>query len=125
MQPPLGHHITLDLYDCECDIEILEKLERGLPLIASCKEILTPLGQVQHQFSPSGWTAVVALAESHFTIHTWPQRKFVACDFYTCSGKFPEEPAELAIALFQPTWISRENLTRGGYVHARQNVRHS
>ena len=37
-----------------------------------------------HRFQPQGVSGVVVLAESHISIHTWPELGYAAMDFYTC-----------------------------------------
>ena len=37
-----------------------------------------------HRFSPLGVSGVVLIAESHLTIHTWPERGYAAVDVFTC-----------------------------------------
>jgi S-adenosylmethionine decarboxylase len=37
-----------------------------------------------HRFEPQGVSGTVILAESHLSIHTWPERGYAAMDFYTC-----------------------------------------
>ena len=44
----------------------------------------TILNYQSHKFSPQGVTAVVMLAESHISIHTWPETGAYALDVYTC-----------------------------------------
>jgi S-adenosylmethionine decarboxylase len=43
---------------------------------------LQKLGEVYHNFSPAGYTAVVCLSESHLSIHTWPEHGRVNIDIY-------------------------------------------
>ncbi|MFN9500584.1 MAG: adenosylmethionine decarboxylase [Chryseotalea sp.] len=43
---------------------------------------LNPLGNVYHQFPQGGFTAVVCLAESHLSVHTWPEYNFVTFDVF-------------------------------------------
>ncbi|RYF87165.1 MAG: S-adenosylmethionine decarboxylase [Chitinophagaceae bacterium] len=43
---------------------------------------LQKLGEVYHNFSPAGYTAVVCLSESHLSIHTWPEYGKVNIDIY-------------------------------------------
>ena len=42
------------------------------------------VGDVFHQFAPVGVTGVVLLAESHLSVHTWPELRFAAVDVYVC-----------------------------------------
>lgn len=49
------------------------------------------LSSTSHKFSPQGVTAVVLLAESHISIHTWPEHGYAAADCFTCgTGCDPE-----------------------------------
>ena len=47
-----------------------------------------------HQFSPQGVTGIVLLAESHISIHTWPERGEAAVDVFTCGGRDSRQIAE-------------------------------
>ena len=37
-----------------------------------------------HKFDPQGVTAIALLAESHISIHTWPEKGMAVCDVFTC-----------------------------------------
>ncbi|RZK76968.1 MAG: S-adenosylmethionine decarboxylase [Pedobacter sp.] len=43
---------------------------------------LNKLGEVYHDFSPAGFTAVICLSESHISIHTWPEHELLNMDIY-------------------------------------------
>ncbi|MDA3613233.1 S-adenosylmethionine decarboxylase family protein [Polluticaenibacter yanchengensis] len=43
---------------------------------------LQKLGEVYHNFSPEGFTAVICLSESHISVHTWPEHFLVNYDIY-------------------------------------------
>ena len=83
----LGRHILLELRSCNP-----EKLD-DLPflrhtLLAAAEETgATVVGQIFHQFSPQGVTGVVAIAESHLCIHTWPEHRYAAVDIFTCGER--------------------------------------
>jgi S-adenosylmethionine decarboxylase len=47
-----------------------------------------------HQFEPQGLTGIVLLAESHISIHTWPERGEAAVDVFTCGGRDSRQIAE-------------------------------
>ena len=79
-----GRHLILDLY--ECDPEVLdnfEELQRLLEasLVMANATILRIIGE---KFKPQGVTLLALLAESHASIHTWPEIKYCAIDLYTC-----------------------------------------
>ena len=46
---------------------------------------LTVVNRVEHKFTPQGETIVFILSESHFTLHTYPENKFISMDIYICN----------------------------------------
>ena len=79
-----GRHLILDLYGCSPDIlddyEELEcLLETALNMAGA--NILRIFGE---KFEPQGVTLLALLAESHASIHTWPELGYCAIDLYTC-----------------------------------------
>ena len=59
----------------------------------------TVLARSFHKFEPRGVTGIVAIAESHLSIHTWPEFSYAAVDIFTCGENFdPTEAAKLIIA---------------------------
>ena len=61
----------------------------------------TIIGESFHHFSPQGVTGILAIAESHISIHTWPEYGYAAADIFSCGTTFrPMEAAnKLAEAL--------------------------
>ena len=56
-------------------------------LVAAAKVAgMTVLGQMCHEFVPQGLSAVLLLAESHASIHTWPERGRAMLDVFSCSS---------------------------------------
>jgi S-adenosylmethionine decarboxylase len=53
----------------------------------------TLLREVLHQFEPQGVTALALLAESHISIHTWPEKGYAAVDVFTCGQHTKPEQA--------------------------------
>ena len=84
----LGTQILLELKDCNRDLlNDLPHIRDSL-LQAARKTGATVIGQSFHQFSPQGVTGVVAIAESHLCIHTWPEYGYAAVDIFTCGEGF-------------------------------------
>jgi S-adenosylmethionine/arginine decarboxylase-like enzyme len=46
---------------------------------------LTVVNKIEHKFTPHGETIVFILAESHFSLHTYPENKFISLDIYVCN----------------------------------------
>ncbi|WP_127128925.1 S-adenosylmethionine decarboxylase family protein [Pseudoflavitalea rhizosphaerae] len=58
---------------------------------------LQKLGEVYHDFSPAGFTAVICLSESHLSIHTWPEYGLINLDIYLSNFKRNNEDAVMGI----------------------------
>jgi len=81
-----GRHLILDLYDCDPDIlNDYEELQRLLEasLVMAKANILRIIGE---KFKPQGVTLLALLAESHASVHTWPEIGYAAIDLYTCGN---------------------------------------
>ena len=82
-----GRHLILDLYDCDPGIlDDYEELQRLLEtsLVMANATILRIIGE---KFKPQGVTLLALLAESHASVHTWPEIGYCAIDLYTCGDK--------------------------------------
>ncbi len=56
------------------------------------------LGESFHHFNPQGVSGVVVIAESHLSIHTWPEYGYAAADIFTCGTTVePEKAVEVLI----------------------------
>ncbi len=89
----LGNHLIIELYDCKTDIiNDLRKIEEILikSVNLSGAEIIKP---VFHKFNPHGVSGVVVIAESHFSIHTWPEYGYCAVDIFTCGDTIDSHKA--------------------------------
>jgi spermidine synthase len=82
-----GLHLIGDLYDCRCESSLLKHPTVPLQLIRElCASVgLTVVGERAHEFTGGGYTLAVLLAESHVTLHTWPEYDMVALDVYVCN----------------------------------------
>ncbi|MBY0410557.1 MAG: adenosylmethionine decarboxylase, partial [Burkholderiaceae bacterium] len=83
-----GLHLIGDLHDCRCDSRLMLEAAH---LEAFCTESvasagLTAVGSLFHRFADGGGvTGMVVLAESHLSVHTWPEAGYVALDVYVCN----------------------------------------
>ncbi len=67
-----------------------------------------------HHFSPNGGVSgVVVLAESHISIHTWPERNFAAIDIFMCGACNPHDAIEVLQRAFEPERIDLDEQRRG------------
>ncbi len=83
----------------------------------------TIIGKIFHQFSPQGVTGVVAIAESHLCIHTWPEHSYAAVDIFTCGENFdPAEAARLIIRSVESRDPQLTEIERGRIGHPAMPV---
>lgn len=83
-----GLHLTGDLHGCMCERQLLHD---PIFLQQLCTQKvdaagLTAVGSLFHAFGKDGGvTGVVVLAESHLSVHTWPESAYVTLDVYVCN----------------------------------------
>ena len=74
----------------------------------------TIVGETFHRFQPVGVTGILAIAESHMGVHTWPEYGFAAVDIFTCGEGFsPHKAAELLIDRFECANPTLKEVRRG------------
>jgi len=94
----LGRHLLVELYDCNKEVLNDLGLLRDVMVKAAVDCGAVVLGESFHHFNPQGVSGVVIIAESHLSIHTWPEYGYAAVDIFTC-GTFvnPDKAAEVLI----------------------------
>ena len=83
----VGKHCILELYDCDKSKLDDEAFLRTTITTAAKRAGATLLNLITHRFEPQGVTGLALLAESHISIHTWPERGTAALDIFTCGDK--------------------------------------
>ena len=110
----IGSHCILELHGCPYDILDDERLVRSAIVEASQKSLSTLLHLSSHRFAPQGVTAIGLLAESHISIHTWPELGYAACDIFTCGESAqPTQACDFLAKTLRSTSQSLQVLTRG------------
>jgi len=110
----LGQHLLIELYGC--DPGILDNLEHVRQTLLRAAELIsaTVIQVVAHKFDPCGVTVVVAIAESHLSVHTWPEYGYAAVDVFTCSSEpLTSEVQDYLIDRFQAHDVTSVELKRG------------
>ncbi|MEY4771201.1 adenosylmethionine decarboxylase [Vulcanococcus sp.] len=98
----VGKHCILELYQCRGDRLDDEAFLRSSITQAVQQAGATLLQLISHRFSPQGVTALALLAESHLSIHTWPESGYAAVDVFTCGDHtMPERACQRLIADLQ------------------------
>jgi len=91
-----GKHCILELYECD-EYRLNDEAFVRTTITTAAKEAgATLLNLVTHRFEPQGITGLALLAESHISIHTWPENLYAAVDVFTC-GKhtMPEKACQI------------------------------
>lgn len=107
-----GTHLLVDLWGASNlgDPDLIDKALRA----AAEKAGATILHSHFHHFSPNGGVSgVVVLAESHISIHTWPERDFAAVDIFMCGACDPHLSVPVLKAAFQPDRVVLGEQRRG------------
>jgi S-adenosylmethionine decarboxylase len=80
----LGHQIISEFYDCNRDSLNDVDFIRTAMVTAAEKAGAIIFTETFHHFSPHGVSGAVIIAESHLSIHTWPEYGYAAVDLFTC-----------------------------------------
>ena len=110
----LGTHLLLDLRQCNPDLlNDLQYIKQSM-LSAATEAGATVLGENFHKFDPLGVTGIIAIAESHLAIHTWPEHGYAAVDIFTCGSSFGyRRAAQLIIERLECAQHRTTELKRG------------
>jgi len=79
----LGRHLLGELIDCRADLNDVPFIKLSMEQAAIYTNA-TIVESAFHHFNPYGVSGVVVIAESHLTIHTWPELNYAAVDVFTC-----------------------------------------
>ncbi len=108
----LGTHILLSLYGIQFDLldnatELRGLFDRVAEAIGA-----TVLNKFSYKFTPQGVTVLFCLAESHLSLHSFPERGCVAIDCYTCGSMNTQLAADMFVEYFNPVEVSMQEIKR-------------
>lgn len=108
----MGHHVLVSLYGISFYLlddlaAIRDAFEKAVEACGA-----TVLNRFSHQFHPQGVTIVYALAESHLSIHTFPEEGSCAIDVYTCGTMNSMKGMHVLIEHFNPVEVSIQEIKR-------------
>jgi S-adenosylmethionine decarboxylase len=106
-----GAHLIIDLYDAQNlnDIDYIEKTLRECVTAAGATLLHIHL----HHFQPNGVSGVAVLAESHISIHTWPDKGYAALDVFMCGNANPDACVPILREAFKVKRVAVSELLRG------------
>lgn len=88
----LGEHFICDFSDCDQALLLDSERSRDLFTRAVRESGLTIVSEGFYRFSPHGFTCFLLLAESHASLHAWPEYGYCAIDLFTCSLEMDISP---------------------------------
>ncbi|MBF0594361.1 MAG: adenosylmethionine decarboxylase [Candidatus Omnitrophica bacterium] len=112
-QYSFGKHYLVEFIGCPGErLRYVDDI-RGPLLEAARLSGATVLESYFHQFEPQGVTGMIFIAESHFSIHTWPESGYAAFDILTCGEMFPDKAIDHLNGVLQAARVEMRILTRG------------
>ena len=107
----LGTHIIAEFFGCSHlnDLPVIREALIGAANACGA----TILGTHFHTFEPQGLTGYVLLAESHISVHTWPEYGYAAVDVYTCGLMQTEKAVEHLREILKADRVEASKIMRG------------
>ncbi|MFQ5828983.1 MAG: adenosylmethionine decarboxylase [Candidatus Methylomirabilia bacterium] len=121
----LGRHLLLELFDCE--VAAINSIEtvKGALVEAANRAQATIVDVIFHEFNPFGISGVVVIAESHMSVHTWPEYRYAAVDIFSCGDTLkPDLAASYLVEQLGADRASVVELHRGVFVHSSVPLPH-
>lgn len=107
-----GMHLIVDFWDTD-QLDDLQRMEWALreAVVAGGATLLHI--HLHHFTENGGISGVAVLAESHISVHTWPERSFAAFDVFMCGDAEPEKSIAVLERVFQPGRVETSTCLRG------------
>ncbi|MCA0986466.1 adenosylmethionine decarboxylase [Guptibacillus algicola] len=110
----LGHHIIAEMWNCNKeklnDLVFIEETfaKAALDSGAEIRDV------VFHPFEPQGISGAVIIAESHLTIHSFPEHGYASIDVYTCGDKIdPSQATDMIAQELEASTVHSVKIPRG------------
>jgi len=109
----LGKQLVVEMWECTRNINEPDAIRSALQEAVD-RSNATVLSIQVHTFNPNGVSGVAVIAESHISVHTWPELDYAAVDVFTCGDKaIPEAALDVLRDLFQPQRVDVMEVRRG------------
>ena len=119
-----GTHLLLELYGCNRE-KLNDELYLRCQLNSAAKLAkASVLNIVSNKFEPFGVTAIALLAESHLSIHTWPESQYSAIDIFTCGRNMkPKLASQFLIESLESTNYLLKTIARDYPSYIKDQIR--
>lgn len=108
-----GIHLILDFWEAK-NLDSIKTIKKALTeAVKAARATLLKIDL--HKFSPQGVSGVAVVAESHISIHTWPEKKYAALDIFMCGKSDPYKSVDVLKKYFQPRRVKITEIKRGEY----------
>lgn len=106
-----GVHLLIDLHGAShlSDIAYIENVMRECVKASRATLLHIHL----HRFEPDGVSGVAVLAESHISVHTWPESRFAAFDVFMCGDTDPHACVAIMREAFKAERADVQEILRG------------
>jgi len=106
------NELLVDLYGCQGNLDdeqfLLDTLEDAADKVGA-----KIIQKITRKFSPTGVSAILILAETHISLHTWPEHSYAALDIFICGrGKKPETAWEVVKEALKPKSFKLNRMKR-------------
>lgn len=109
-----GRHLLADLYDCAAPLDSLELVDRAMRAAVAASGATLIDMHLHHFGDGQGVTGVAILAESHMSIHSWPEHRYAALDFFLCGqGNDADAALDAMVAHLLPGHMTTAEHPRG------------
>ena len=108
-----SRHLLIEFWGCESGIDDPATVREAITeAVESINATLIDLKV--HRYLPQGVTGLAMLAESHFSVHTWPEHSYLAADIFTC-GRLTEPQRAIPVLenYFRPQQVESKMVLRG------------
>lgn len=108
-----GQHYLVEYIGC--DAGVLEYVDDVKPLLLEAARLsrATVLETAFKQFEPVGVTGILLIAESHFSLHTWPEDRYAGFDILTCGDMDAEKAVDYLAEKLSAQDVRRRVISRG------------
>ncbi|MBM4357736.1 MAG: adenosylmethionine decarboxylase [Deltaproteobacteria bacterium] len=118
----LGRHLISEHFGCDAGtLDDVMRIE-AMMLEAARTIGATVMSSAFHRYAPHGVSGTLLIAESHLSIHTWPEHRYAAIDIFTCGGLDPRPGFACLAAALGAASSRMQEIVRGLPEHVAEGA---